>query len=71
VRQPIPVVIFDEHASVLADWFERGVRGRTQICFDAHLDWQAISTAHHRAPDWDEIREKLAHARHLRGDPIS
>jgi hypothetical protein len=34
--------IFDEHASVLAHWWDAGVRGATAICLDAHLDLQFI-----------------------------
>ncbi|MCM2371154.1 tetratricopeptide repeat protein [Aporhodopirellula aestuarii] len=35
--------LFEEHAAVLPHWFGRGLRGRTVICFDAHLDVQGIS----------------------------
>ena len=35
--------IFQEHLSVLVHWWHRGVRERTVICFDAHLDLQRVS----------------------------
>jgi tetratricopeptide (TPR) repeat protein len=39
----VEVRIFEEHASVLPYWAERGVRGRTLIYLDAHLDLQCLS----------------------------
>lgn len=35
--------IFEEHSSVLPLWWEKGVRARTVICLDAHLDLQHVS----------------------------
>lgn len=37
------VLIFEEHASVLPHWRRRGVRGRTLVYLDAHLDLQCSS----------------------------
>lgn len=37
------VSIFEEHSSVLPEWWERGERGRTLVCLDAHLDLQHVS----------------------------
>lgn len=36
--------IFEEHHEVLAHWFGQGIRGRTIVCLDAHLDLQQIPT---------------------------
>ena len=38
-------IVFEEHSSVLARWRERGVRGATLVCLDAHLDLQFIDPA--------------------------
>lgn len=35
--------LFEEHASVLPHWVERGVRDATLVCLDAHLDLQFIA----------------------------
>ena len=43
MSRSIGCTLFDEHASVLTHWFASGVRDRTLICFDAHLDLQRIS----------------------------
>ncbi len=37
------VSIFEEHSSVLPEWWCRKVRARTLICLDAHLDLQYVS----------------------------
>jgi tetratricopeptide (TPR) repeat protein len=37
------VLIFEEHASVLAEWWRKQIRGRTLVYLDAHLDLQYIN----------------------------
>jgi tetratricopeptide (TPR) repeat protein len=39
----VKAVIFEEHSSVLPFWWEQGVRARTVVYLDAHLDLQHIS----------------------------
>lgn len=36
-------ILFEEHGSVLAHWFDRGARDQTLLCFDAHLDIRPIN----------------------------
>lgn len=36
-------IVFEEHASVLPHWMDRGVRDATLVCLDAHLDLQFIA----------------------------
>lgn len=61
-------ILFDEHSSVLAHWWERGVRGATLVCFDAHLDLQKISADQmsqlRSCETADEVRD-LARPHHL------
>ena len=37
------VLIFEEHSSVLPEWWHRQVRARTLVCLDAHLDLQYVN----------------------------
>jgi len=36
-------VIFEEHSSVLPEWWRRQEKGKTLICLDAHLDLQYVN----------------------------
>ncbi|MEH6826013.1 MAG: hypothetical protein V7629_19130 [Motiliproteus sp.] len=36
-------LIFEEHSAVLAEWWQRGLRGKTLVYLDAHLDLQYIT----------------------------
>ncbi|MFT6915757.1 MAG: tetratricopeptide (TPR) repeat protein [Motiliproteus sp.] len=36
-------LVFEEHSSVLAEWWQRGLQGQTLIYLDAHLDLQSIN----------------------------
>ena len=38
-----PPVIFEEHCTVLAAWQRRGLRGKTLVYLDAHLDLQRVN----------------------------
>jgi tetratricopeptide (TPR) repeat protein len=39
----VTVLILEEHSSVLPEWWSRGLRARTLIYLDAHLDLQYVS----------------------------
>ncbi len=41
--QRVSPKIYEEHCTVLADWWERRLRGQTLLYFDAHLDLQFIN----------------------------
>lgn len=38
-----PPLIFEEHCTVLAHWRRRGIRGKTLVYLDAHLDLQRVN----------------------------
>jgi hypothetical protein len=38
-----PPLIFEEHCTVLAEWHRRGIRGKTLVYLDAHLDLQRVN----------------------------
>ncbi|MEM6365004.1 MAG: hypothetical protein AAF745_11290 [Planctomycetota bacterium] len=74
MHEAASTVIFEEHQSVLAHWFENQVRGATVICFDAHLDLQPVSRARldrlAACGSGDEVRQ-LAKRHHLLTDDDS
>ena len=39
----LPPLIFEEHCTVLAEWRKRGIRGKTLVYVDAHLDLQRVN----------------------------
>jgi hypothetical protein len=56
IMQPDSPIIYEEHCSVLADWWSRGLQDQTLLYFDAHLDLQYIS---------DERIERLSRAENV------
>lgn len=66
-----PLLVFEEHCTVLAEWRRRGLRGRTLVYLDAHLDLQYVNRermARLRAAPSDEAFAALEKPDHLLPD---